>query len=54
MSDSAYLENLKKYGADDPTPDDIAAIEAELHDGPDRGMAVVMASLLNGRLGAIA
>jgi DNA-binding MltR family transcriptional regulator len=46
MSDRKYLTDLKKYGAGDPSEDDLKALEEELYEGPDRAMAVVMGSLV--------
>ncbi len=45
MSDPIYLPELKKYGAGDPTKDDLEALEKELYDGPDRAAAVVLGAL---------
>lgn len=45
MSDPTYLTELKKYGAGDPTQDDLEALEKELYDGPDRAAAVVLGAL---------
>jgi hypothetical protein len=46
MTDPRYLQELKKYGSGEPTEADIEALEAELYDGPDRGAAVVLGSLV--------
>ncbi len=46
VSDPKYIDELKKYGTGEPTQADLQALEAELYDGPDRGAAVVLASLV--------
>ena len=45
MGDPTYIENLKKFGAENPTEKDLKAMSSELYNGPDRGAAVVLASL---------
>jgi hypothetical protein len=50
MSDPTYLTELKKYGAGDPTRDDIEALEIELYAGPDRAAAVVLGALAENSL----
>jgi len=46
MTDPRYLEELRRYGSGDPTEADIEALEAELYDGPDRGAAIVLGSVV--------
>lgn len=46
MTTPRYLRELREYGAGEPTVADLEALEAELYDGPDRGAAVVLASLV--------
>jgi hypothetical protein len=46
VSDPTFLSELKKYGSEDPTIEDLSAIESELYERPDRGMAVVLASIV--------
>ncbi|BDV33360.1 hypothetical protein [Methylocystis iwaonis] len=53
MSDPKYLSDLRKYGSGDPTQDDLQSLEAELYEGPDRAMAVVMGSLVERSLGKL-
>lgn len=51
MSDPGYLRNLRKFGAGEPTKENITALERELYSGPDRAAAVVLASLVERSLG---
>ena len=45
MSGPTYLIELKKYGAGDPTQSDVAAVENEIYNAPDRAAAIVMGSM---------
>lgn len=53
MGDPTYLSELKKYGAGDPTQDDIQALEEELYNGPDRAAAIVLGSLAEKAIGKL-
>jgi hypothetical protein len=46
LSDPQYIVALKQFGTEDPTEGDLRAIESELYNGPDRGAAVVLGSLV--------
>jgi hypothetical protein len=51
--DPPYLEKLKKYGAGDPTESDIAAVENELYNAPDRAAAIIMGSMVEKAIGKL-
>jgi len=53
MSDPTYLKDLKKWGAEDPTVDDLEALESELYAGSDRGAAVIFSSVVEKSLGKL-
>ena len=53
VKDPAYIEALKRYGAENPTEKDLKAIESELYNGPDRGAAVVLGALVERSLEAL-
>jgi hypothetical protein len=46
MSDPAYLNELKKYGAGGFTKSDIEALTNEYYNGPDRASAILLAALV--------
>jgi hypothetical protein len=51
--DPPRLEKLKKYGAGDPTESDIAAVENELYNAPDRAAAIIMGSMVEKAIGKL-
>jgi hypothetical protein len=53
MADPKYIENLKKFGAGDPTAADIRVLETELYNGPDRGAVVMLAAMVERSLGKL-
>jgi hypothetical protein len=52
-NEPGYLTNLKKYGAGDPTEDEIEALENDLYMGPDRAAAIVLATAVENAIGKL-